>query len=165
MGVPNLTVENFEADDVLGTLAVKACAAGFDVAIVTGDEDFLSARLRRTAHLQPEDDERHLVRFRRRRHQVRRRPDRVVDVLALMGDSIDNIKGVPGIGEKGARELIAAHGSLEGLLAAAPTLPQKRYREALTQFAEDARASRVLPHRFGPTCPLSSTPGRCAIAA
>ena len=49
------------------------------------------------------------------------RPDQVVDVLALMGDSIDNIKGVPGIGEKGARELIATHGSLDAVLAAAPT--------------------------------------------
>ena len=59
------------------------------------------------------------------------RPDQVIDVLALMGDSIDNIKGVPGIGEKGARDLIATHGSLEALLAAAPTLTQKRYREGL----------------------------------
>ena len=49
--------------------------------------------------------------------QVRRRPEQVVDVLALMGDSIDNIKGVPGIGEKGARELISTHGSLDALLA------------------------------------------------
>ena len=67
------------------------------------------------------------------------RPDQVVDVLALMGDSIDNVKGVPGIGEKGARDLIATHGSLEALLAAAP-IPQKRYREALLANADQARA-------------------------
>ena len=73
------------------------------------------------------------------------RPDQVVDVLALMGDSIDNIKGVPGIGEKGARELISAHGSLDALLAAAPTLPQKRYREALRRAtSQSARESREL---------------------
>src|SRR5687768_14532395 len=143
MGVPNLTVENFEADDVLGTLAVKACAAGFDVAIVTGDKDFYQLVCEGLRIFNPKDEgtwfdtEGVVTKF-------GVRPDQVVDVLALMGDSIDNIKGVPGIGEKGARELIAAHGSLDALLAAAPTLPQKRYREALTQFAEDARASRVL---------------------
>jgi DNA polymerase-1 len=72
------------------------------------------------------------------------RPDQVVDVLALMGDSIDNIKGVPGIGEKGARDLIAAHGTLDALLQAAPSLDQKRYREALVTHADSARASREL---------------------
>ena len=143
MGVPNLTVENFEADDVLGTLAVKACAAGFDVAIVTGDKDFYQLVCDGLRIFNPKDegtwyDTEGVI------TKLGVRPDQVVDILALMGDSIDNIKGVPGIGEKGARELIAAHGSLEALLAAAPTLPQKRYREALTQFAEDARASRVL---------------------
>ena len=59
------------------------------------------------------------------------RPDQVVDVLALMGDSIDNIKGVPGIGEKGARELIAAHGIARGAARGGAALAQKRYREAL----------------------------------
>ena len=72
------------------------------------------------------------------------RPEQVVDVLALMGDSIDNIKGVPGIGEKGARELIGAHGSLEALLAAAPGIQQKRYREALVANAASARDSKEL---------------------
>ena len=71
-------------------------------------------------------------------------PDQVVDVLALMGDSIDNIKGVPGIGEKGARDLIAAYGSLEGLLAHAGEVTNKRYREGLLAHAEDARQSREL---------------------
>src|SRR5688500_18236048 len=143
MGVPNLTVDNFEADDVLGTLAVKACAAGFDFAIVTGDTDFYQLVCNGLRVFNPKDegtwfDAEGVV------SKFGVRPDQVVDILALMGDSIDNIKGVPGIGEKGARELIAAHGSLEALLAAAPTLPQKRYREALTQLADDARASRVL---------------------
>ncbi len=57
-------------------------------------------------------------------------PEQVVDVLALMGDSIDNIKGVPGIGEKGARELISTHGSLDSLLANAPTPQRKKARAA-----------------------------------
>ena len=58
-------------------------------------------------------------------------PDQVVDVLALMGDTIDNIKGVPGIGEKGARDLISTHGTLEALLGAVPAVTNKRYREGL----------------------------------
>ncbi|MEO6222958.1 MAG: 5'-3' exonuclease H3TH domain-containing protein [Vicinamibacterales bacterium] len=143
MGVPNLTVENFEADDVLGTLAVKAHAAGFDVAIVTGDKDFYQLVTDGLRVFNPKDEgtwfdaEAVLTKF-------GVRPEQVVDVLSLMGDAIDNIKGVPGIGEKGARELIGAHGTLEALLAAAPSLPQKRHREALLQFAAEARASRVL---------------------
>ena len=71
-------------------------------------------------------------------------PAQVVDVLALMGDSIDNIKGVPGIGEKGARDLIATYGSLEELLAHAAEVSNKRYREGLLSHAEDARQSREL---------------------
>jgi len=143
MGVPNLVSEGFEADDVIGTLAVKAHAAGFDVAIVTGDKDFFQLVTDGLRVYNPKDDgtwydaagvvEKFGV-----------RPEQVVDVLALMGDSVDNIKGVPGIGEKGARDLITTHGTLDALLEAAPTITQKRQREALTQYADDARASRVL---------------------
>ena len=71
-------------------------------------------------------------------------PEQVVDVLALMGDSIDNIKGVPGIGEKGARDLIATYGSLDALLSHASEVTNKRYREGLLAHAEDARQSREL---------------------
>ena len=61
-----------------------------------------------------------------------------------MGDSIDNVKGVPGIGEKGARDLIATYGTLDALLAHAAEMPQKRYREALLAHADEARQSREL---------------------
>ena len=67
-----------------------------------------------------------------------------MDLLGLMGDAVDNIKGVPGIGEKGARELIGTYGSLDALLAAAAKLPQKRYREALLAHGQDAIRSREL---------------------
>ncbi len=143
LGVPKLTAEGFEADDVLGTLAIQARAAGFDVAIVTGDKDFFQLVTEGLRIYNPKDDgtwfdaDGVVSKF-------GVRPNQVVDVLALMGDSSDNIKGVPGIGEKGARELIGAHGTLDALLEAAPALPQKRYREALTQHAADALASRTL---------------------
>jgi DNA polymerase-1 len=78
-----------------------------------------------------------------------------VDVLALMGDTIDNIKGVPGIGEKGARDLIATYGSLDGLLDKAAEVPQKRYREALLANAESARQSRELA-RIRPDVPVDA---------
>ena len=71
-------------------------------------------------------------------------PEQVVDVLALMGDTIDNVKGVPGIGEKGARELIATYGTLDALLERAAEVPQKKYREALLAHEAEARQSREL---------------------
>jgi DNA polymerase-1 len=143
MGVPVLTFERFEADDVIGTLAVQAVARGFRVAIVTGDKDFFQLVHDGIRVFNPRDDG---TWYDAEGVQARLgvRPDQVVDVLALMGDSIDNIKGVPGIGEKGARDLIAAHGTLDALLAAAPSLDQKRYREALVTHADSARASREL---------------------
>jgi DNA polymerase-1 len=143
LGVPVLTYERYEADDVIGTLARQAREQGFDVALVTGDKDFFQLVTDGISVYNPRDEgtwydaggvlEKFGV-----------RPDRVVDVLALMGDTIDNIKGVPGIGEKGARDLISTHGSLDALLAAAPHIEQKRYREALQAHADSARASREL---------------------
>jgi len=143
LGVPILTYERFEADDVIGTLAKQATEAGFEVAIVTGDKDFFQLVSDGIKVYNPKDegtwyDAAGVV------EKWGVRPDQVVDVLALMGDSIDNIKGVPGIGEKGARELISTYGDLESLLAAAPSIAQKRYREGLTAHAADARESREL---------------------
>jgi DNA polymerase-1 len=143
LGVPILTSERFEADDVIGTLAIQARAAGFEVAIVTGDKDFFQLVDKDIRVFNPRDDgtwydDAGVV------QKFGVRPEQVVDVLALMGDSIDNIKGVPGIGEKGARDLIATHGSLEALLAAAPTISNKRYREGLLTHADSARESRSL---------------------
>jgi DNA polymerase-1 len=143
LGVPILTSERYEADDVIGTLTIKAAAAGFDVAIVTGDKDFFQLVRDGIRVFNPRDEgtwydaagvtEKFGV-----------TPEQVVDVLALMGDTIDNIKGVPGIGDKGARELIATYGSLEALIAHASEIKQKRYREPLLANIDSARDSRVL---------------------
>jgi len=143
LGVPIVNAEGFEADDVIGTLATKAAGAGFDVAIVTGDKDFFQLVGGPIRVFNPRDEGAWFDRD----GVVQKfgvRPDQVVDVLALMGDSIDNIKGVPGIGEKGARDLIAAHASLDALLDKAGEIPQKRYREALQAHADSARRSRQL---------------------
>jgi DNA polymerase I len=143
LGVPIVTSRRYEADDVIGTLAMKAAAAGFQVAIVTGDKDFFQLVGDGITVYNPRDEgtwydaagvtEKFGV-----------TPAQVVDVLALMGDSIDNIKGVPGIGEKGARDLIARYGTLEQLLAHADEVSNKRYREGLQQHADSARESREL---------------------
>jgi len=143
LGVPIITSRRFEADDVIGTLTMKAAAAGFEVAIVTGDKDFFQLVQDGITVYNPRDDGTWYD-----ADGVREKfgvlPSQVVDVLALMGDSIDNIKGVPGVGEKGARELIARYGSLEALLEHTSEVPNKRYREGLLGHAEDARQSREL---------------------
>jgi DNA polymerase-1 len=143
LGVPNLTFDRYEADDVIGTLAVKAAAAGFDVAIVTMDKDFFQLVGDGIRVYNPRDEGTWFD-----AEGVKERfgvaPSHVVDVLALMGDTIDNIKGVPGVGEKGARELIVQYGSLDSLLEHAAEVKNKRYREGLLAHADSARQSREL---------------------
>ena len=143
LGVPVVTHEGFEADDVIGTLATRAVAAAVDVVVVTGDKDFFQLVGDRIRVFNPRDegtwyDDAGVL------EKFGVRPDQVVDVLALMGDASDNIKGVPGIGAKGARELLSAFGSLDRLLEYADELPKKKHRTALTEHADDARRSREL---------------------
>jgi len=143
LGVPILTSERYEADDVIGTLALKAAAAGFEVAIVTMDKDFFQLVGGGIRVYNPRDEGTwYDVEGVKEKFGVA--PDHVVDVLALMGDTIDNIKGVPGVGEKGARELIVQYGSLESLLEHAAEVKNKRYREGLLANMDAARQSREL---------------------
>lgn len=143
LGVPIFTAEGYEADDVIGTLATKAAAHGMPVAIVTGDKDFFQLVHDGIRVYNPKDEGTwYDAAGVKERWGVE--PSQVCDVLALMGDSIDNVKGVPGIGEKGATELINTYGSLESLLAHAAEIKQKRYREGLIAYADQARQSRQL---------------------
>ena len=143
LGVPIVTREGFEADDVIGSLAARAVAAGLDVAIVTGDKDFFQLVDDRVRVFNPRDDgtwfDEAAV-----QEKFGVRPDQVVDVLALMGDASDNVKGVPGIGEKSARALVTEFGTLDRLLEQAAGLPKKKLRTALTEHAGDAHRSREL---------------------
>ena len=143
LGVPILTSERFEADDVIGTLASQAVATGREVVIVTGDKDFFQLVGGPITVFNPRDpgtwyDAAGV------QDKMGVAPHQIVDLLALMGDSVDNVKGVPGIGEKGARSLISAHGSLEALLEHVTDIPQKRYRTLLNEHREAARESRLL---------------------
>jgi DNA polymerase I len=143
MGVPIFTVEGYEADDVIGTLARKAGAHGLQAAIVTGDKDFFQLVGDGIRVYNPRDEG---VWYDAAgvKEKFGVTPEQVCDVLALMGDSIDNVKGVPGIGEKGARDLIATYGSLDALLGHAAEIKQKKYREGLLTYADQARQSREL---------------------
>jgi DNA polymerase I len=143
LGVPIITSERYEADDVIGTLALQATAAGFDVVIVTLDKDFFQLVGDHITVFNPRD-EGTWYDTDKVQEKMGVPPAQVVDVLALMGDTIDNIKGVPGIGDKGARELIAAYGSVESLLTHASEIKNKRYREGLLGHAVEARQSLEL---------------------
>ncbi len=144
LGIPIVEIPTFEADDVIGTLAQQAEAAGLDVIILTGDLDVLQLV---TEHVRV---------FASRRgisdtiiydvDKVRERygfePPLVVDFKALQGDPSDNIPGVPGIGEKTAMSLVQQYGPLENVLEAVPTMPEGRVRRALEGHMEQARLSK-----------------------
>jgi DNA polymerase-1 len=156
LGVPIITSDRYEADDVIGTLATKATAAGFEVAIVTGDKDFFQLVHDGIRVFNPKD-EGTWYNAEGVNEKFGVPPDRVVDVLALMGDTIDNIRGVPGIGEKGGRDLIVTYGSLENLIAHASEIKHKRYREGLLANVESARQSKELA-RIRTDVPVSFEP-------
>jgi DNA polymerase-1 len=144
--LPLLEVSGYEADDVIATLARKAVAAGLHVVVVTGDKDLLQLVSDQIRVLNPGREGSGATLFDRAKVEEKFGvpPDRVVDVLALVGDAVDNVPGVPGIGEKGARELIREFGSLEAVLAGAERVKRASYREGLKAHAESARLSRSL---------------------
>ncbi|MBI4502088.1 MAG: DNA polymerase I, partial [Gemmatimonadetes bacterium] len=144
-----IELEGYEADDVIGTLAVQATAQGVPVVIVSGDKDFYQLIRPGVTLLNPGRGgaaaiEEHWVDESNAAERLGVAPERVVDYLALVGDSSDNVPGVRGIGDKTARSLIATYGDLESILAHAPEVSNKRAREALQQDAEKARLSREL---------------------
>ena len=144
MGVPVLTCEGFEADDVIGTVTERAVKDGYQVVVVTGDKDLFQLVRDGAVRVFNPRDEGFWYDAAGVKEKFGVDPSQVVDVLSLMGDSVDNISGVPGIGEKGARDLIGTYGSLDALLEHAGDVTQKKYREALLAHADLARASREL---------------------
>jgi DNA polymerase-1 len=144
LGIPEVEIPTFEADDVIGSLSVKAVTAGLDVIIVTGDIDMLQLV---NPHVR--------VLINRRGisdtvvydvDAVRARfgfdPPLVVDYKALQGDASDNIPGVPGVGEKTAMNLIHEHGPLEAILEAVPGMKPGRLQANLAEHADQARLSK-----------------------
>ncbi|HUK56384.1 MAG TPA: DNA polymerase I [Nitrospiria bacterium] len=140
--IPVLLQEGLEADDLIGTLARQAEAAGLDVTIVSGDKDMFQLISPRTCVYDTMKDRVYRAEDVRERFGVE--PERVIDIMGLMGDSIDNIPGVPGIGEKTAVDLIRRFGSIENLLAHLDEIDKPKLRENLRAFSEQARLSRQL---------------------
>jgi len=147
--VPVVSVEGYEADDVIGTLVEQARGRHVNAVVVSGDKDFHQlvapgVWLLNPGRGGPAGVEEHWVDMTNASERLGVPPERVVDYLALVGDSSDNVPGVKGIGEKTARELIAQYGPIEEILAHAPEIAKKRPREALLASEAEARLSKEL---------------------
>src|SRR5947207_8650951 len=147
--IPILTLQGYEADDVIGTLARQGVEAGLNVIVVSGDKDFQQLVrpglwLLNPGRGGPASVEEQWVGVENGSERLGVPPALVVDYLALVGDSSDNVPGVKGIGEKTAQELVNSYGSLENILAHADEIPKKRPREALQTQADLARLSKKL---------------------
>jgi DNA polymerase-1 len=141
--IPILQSEGFEADDVIGTLARQAAEQDHDVFVVSNDKDMLQLVTGRVKVLNPVKD--NLILDRDKVVEVLGvAPEQVIDVMALRGDSIDNIPGAPGIGDKGSVELIQQFGSVEGVLEHAAEVKRKTYRESLQNNRESVLLSKEL---------------------
>jgi DNA polymerase I len=140
--IPVFVQDGQEADDVIATLARQAESRGMDVTIVTGDKDILQLvgphikvydTLKEKVYEPKDVEERFGV-----------PPDRVIEIMGLMGDASDNIPGVPGIGEKTAQALIKEYGTIESLLARSGEITRPKLRQSLSEFSHLARLSREL---------------------
>ena len=141
--IPILQSEGFEADDVIGTLARQAAEQDHDVFVVSNDKDMLQLVTGKVKVLNPVKD--NLILDREKVVEVLGvPPEQVIDVMALRGDSIDNIPGAPGIGDKGSVELIQQFGSVEAALDRASEVKGKRYRESLENNRDMVLLSKEL---------------------
>ena len=147
MRLPILEERGYEADDVIGTVATQAAKQGFEVLIVSNDKDMMqlvgkNVRTLKTASGGAKSD---VVVDEMKVQELLGVPaEKVVDYMALLGDTVDNIPGAKGIGEKGAAELIQKYGSVENALDHADEVTNKRYREALQQQREQVMMSKQL---------------------
>jgi DNA polymerase I len=130
--IPILEAVGFEADDVIGTLAREAAERGHEVFIVSGDKDMMQLVTPHVKILNPQKDNL-ILDPEKVKETLGVPPEKVVDVMALRGDSVDNIPGAPGIGDKGSVDLIIEFGSVEAVLDRAAEVKRKSYRESLEQ--------------------------------
>jgi DNA polymerase-1 len=146
LGVTIIEVPGFEADDVMGTLAKRAEAKGIKTYLVTGDKDFMQlvSPLVKIYSLRKVENQQEILDAAGVQQKFGVPPERVIDVLALMGDSSDNVPGVPGIGEKTAVKLIQDYGDFDTVMAKAAEIKPKGVSEKIQTNAELARLSREL---------------------
>ena len=141
--VPILEAAGFEADDVIGTLARKAAEQDYSVFVVSSDKDMMQLVNDRVWVLNPPKD--NLISDPAKVEEILGvPPERVVDVMALRGDTVDNIPGAPGIGDKGSVDLIQRFGSVEAALDRAAEVERKTYRESLQNNRDMVLLSKQL---------------------
>lgn len=145
-GIEHYELENYEADDIIGTLARQAEEDGFEVKIVSGDRDLtqlatdkITVSITRKGLTETDD---YTPEFVREKYNLT--PIQIIDLKGLMGDSSDNIPGVPGVGEKTALKLLHEFGSVESVLSATATISGKKLVENLTTYHDQALLSKRL---------------------
>ncbi len=145
-GLRTVSLPGYEADDVMATLATQACARGWDTYIVTRDKDMMQLvnDCIYLFELGKQNEPSQVVDAVRVKEKWGVAPDRIRDLLSIMGDSSDNVPGVAGIGPKGAIELLETYGDLEGILRNKGSIAKKGLREKITAHEADARLSMEL---------------------
>ena len=141
--IPILEAEGFESDDVIGTLAREAAEREHEVFIVSGDKDMMQLVTPTVKILNPQKDNL-ILDPAKVTETLGVPPEKVVDVMALRGDAVDNIPGAPGIGDKGSVELILEFGSVEAVLDRTAEIKRKSYRESLEQNRDAVLLSKEL---------------------
>ena len=141
-GVPAIELPNWEADDLIASYATEATKTGFKTTIISSDKDLMQLIDDRVGMLDPIKQkpigpEEVFAKF-------GVAPNKVADVQALMGDSVDNVPGVPGVGPKNAAQLITEHGDVEGVIAAIPAMKAGKRRDLLAEHTDKIRISRKL---------------------
>jgi DNA polymerase-1 len=149
LGLAAVEIDGVESDDLLATCAVRRAEAGDDVLIVSSDKDFAQLVGERIRVLLPPPSAQPRLGWRLLdaagvREKFGVGPERIVDYLALIGDTSDNIPGLNGVGPKTAIKWLERHGDLEGILAAAATVEPERFRAPLVESAERLRLNRRL---------------------
>ncbi|MGI4807639.1 MAG: DNA polymerase I [Janthinobacterium lividum] len=150
-GVASIELPNWEADDLIASYATEASKAGYRTTIISSDKDLMQLIDDRVGMLDPIKQkpigpEEVFAKF-------GVAPNKVVEIQALMGDSVDNVPGVPGVGPKNAALLITEHGDVEGVIAAIPSMKPSKRRDILAESIDKMRISRKLVE-LDRECPL-----------
>jgi DNA polymerase-1 len=145
-GIKNIEQDGYEADDIIGTIADQANAEDVDVFLVTPDKDFMQLVHDHITMYKPDNQDGgfNLIDREGVKDYFGVYPEKVIDVLAILGDKSDNIPGVKGIGKKGAPKLINKYGNLEDAIEDASNMSHKRHREGLQEYAEEAMHAKEM---------------------
>jgi DNA polymerase I len=160
-GLIPIEQEGFEADDLIATYARVALKAGADVSIIAGDKDLMQLVRPGVTMFDPMPGNERRIGAEEVAEKFGVPPEKVPDVQALIGDTTDNVPGVPGIGVKTAAQLISEYGDLDTLLARAVEIKQEKRRQSLIEFADQARMSKrlvILDDHVELKCPLEDLP-------